>query len=43
MYLEKEVPAGLELSQGEGTSFGFHSGVEAMGRLSLVEAWSLSA
>lgn len=48
MYLEKVVPAGLELlipvlSQGEGASFGFHSGVESMGRLSLAEAWSVSA
>lgn len=45
MYL---VLAGLELlipvlSQGEGTFFGFHSGVEGMGRLSLAEAWSVSA
>lgn len=43
MYLEKVVPAGLELSQGEGTYFGFHSGFEAMGRFSLIEAWSVSA
>lgn len=48
MYLGKVVIAGLELlipvlSQGEGTFFGFHSGVEAMGRLSLAEAWSVSS